>query len=137
MKIVRWIKIGLILLPLAVLVSAYLGPCNSSIAKCFFGNYILVARTLVHFSLALLIMTPIVFFVSNYVMIRWIYFSVLWFLISGFLIFITPVSTGGWVSFGPEKFFVSMFMSSLFVVVSTAKLIWDVRKEKITSKATQ
>lgn len=87
-----------------------------------------MTRTLFHFSLALLVVSPALFLISRIVFKKWVHFSIMWFLSTAVLILIAPEYQGGWLGIGPEKESVSIWLSVLFVIISLAKLVWDTKK---------
>ena len=123
-----WWRIVLIAVCVIILTGAYIGPCEYNFGKCIGGNSILVVRSLFHFSLSFLLVSPALFFVVDFVFKKWLRLSVVWFLFIVVLISIVPEYQGGWVGIGPEKESVSIWLSSLFVIVSLVKLVWDTRK---------
>jgi hypothetical protein len=125
-----WWRIILIVVCTGVLLGAYLGPCDSNVARCLGGDSILVTRTFFHFALSLLVVSLFLFFVRDTVFLKWLRFAMIWFAVAAVLIAATPTYTGGWMSFGPTKESVSIWLSMLFVAVSSIKLVWDMRKAK-------
>lgn len=130
MKITYWWRASLIIGVVLILTIAYIGPCDYALARCLGGNSILVTRTIFHFSLSLLAVSPFLFFVRDEVFKKWLRFAGVWFTIAAVLIAITPEYQGGWMSIGPTKESVSIWMGALFVIGSLAKLAWDSRKLK-------
>ena len=80
------------------------------------------------FSISFLLISPVLFFVCDTVFLKWFRFAVIWFLVSFLLIAITPQSSGSFFPSNPEKESVSIWLSSLFVIVSLVKLVWDTRQ---------
>lgn len=101
-----------------------------------FGSYVgcldksaqTIGKPLFFLSLALLVVVPFLFFVSDFVFKKWLRFSVVWFIVSLFLIMLAPVTAGGWMPIDPEKWSVSILMSTLFVILSLGKLAWDSKR---------
>ena len=90
-----------------------------------------VLEPIMFLSLSLLAVSFFLFFIRDDVFLRWFRFAVIWFVVSAVFIFLSPVSSGGWgANLNPTKESVSIWMSSLFVIVSLAKIIWDTRKSK-------
>ncbi len=79
-------------------------------------------------SLSLLVVSLALFFVRDIVFLKWLRFAIVWFAVSVIFIALAPVSTGGWMSFGPTKELVSIWMGALFVVISFMKLLYDSKK---------
>jgi len=123
MKKQSWWALGLIGASLIFMVSAYFGPCDNKLNKCFWGNSILYTRTLFHISLAILLTVPFIFFFSDKFFIKWLRFALIWFFLAIVFIVLAPVYTGGWISFGPTKESVSIWMSGLFVAISLGMFV--------------
>lgn len=135
MKKTYWWRVILFIVSIVAIAISYYGPCEHNLNKCFYGNYILVTRTIFHMSLALLLLGIVLFFVSDNVFIKWFRFALIWLLLMAVLVSVVPVSTGGWMNFGPTKYMVSIWMVSLFVILSLAKIIWDsTRQNKIEAQ---
>jgi fucose 4-O-acetylase-like acetyltransferase len=60
---------------------------------------------------------------------KWLRFAGVWFAVAAILIAVTPEYQGGWMPISPTKESVSIWMASLFVIISLAKLAWDSRKK--------
>lgn len=76
-------------------------------------------------SLALLIISPSLFFVNDSIFKKWLRFSVVWFSLTIVFIILVPEYQGGWIGFGPEKESVSVLMSTLLVIFSFGQLTWE------------
>lgn len=98
-----------------------------SVNNCIF-RYTSYTDSLMFLSLSLLITSPFLFFVQDNVFLKWLTFALAWFVITSILIALAPVSTGGWMSFGPTKESVSIWMGTLFIIVSLVKLLWDTKR---------
>ena len=61
-----WWRIVLIAVCVIILTGAYIGPCEYNFGKCIGGNSILVVRSLFHFSLSFLLVSPALFFVVDF-----------------------------------------------------------------------
>jgi hypothetical protein len=77
-----------------------------------------------------LVVSPALFFVRDTVFLKWLRFAIVWFAVAVVLIVLAPVSTGGWMNFGPTKELVSIWMGALFVVISLVKLAWDSKESR-------
>lgn len=85
-------------------------------------------------SLSLLVVSPLLFFIRDEVFLKWLRFSVIWFGVTAVAVAFSPEYAGGWgPSFGPTKESVSIWMASLFVIISLAKITWDSRQRNSTS----
>ena len=113
-----------------VLGSLYIGICDFKFSRCFGGNNILFTRTLFHFSLSILSISPFLFFIADSVFKKWLRFTAVWFILALIFIILAPEYQGGWIGIGPEKESVSIWMSSLFVIISLVKISWDSWKIK-------
>lgn len=104
------------------------GLCRSGIA-CLF-KYNVYVDPFMFFSLSILATSLFLFFVTDAVFLKWLRFAVAWFSLTTIFIIMAPVYTGGFMGFGPTKESVSIWMASLFVIISLIKLIWDSRRLK-------
>lgn len=129
MKKTYWWRYSLIIIALGYLLWAYFVPCELKFGRCVGGNSIPVVRSFFHFSLALLVVAPSLFFIKDVILLKWLRFSIVWFTVSAIAIISVPEYATGWLVSGPEKESVSIWMSSLFVIISLAKLAWDSRKK--------
>jgi hypothetical protein len=128
-KTYRW-RIALSSASFLILLIAYTFFCESRMSRCLWGDSILVTRTIFHFTLSLLVVSPVLFFVRDEVFKKWLRFAGVWFGIAAVLVILTPESSGGWgPSLNPTKESVSIWMASLFVIISLVKIAWDSRKK--------
>ncbi|MFA6047644.1 MAG: DUF202 domain-containing protein [Parcubacteria group bacterium] len=81
-------------------------------------------------SMAMLLVSIILLFINDRIFLKWLRFAIVWVILSIILIALTPEYSGGWVPMNPDRESVSIWMGSLFVVLSLAKIIWDSWKEK-------
>jgi|SRR6185369_16997299 len=125
-----WWRVLLFCICAAILVISFIWRCDFIILKCLGGNSIPFTRTMVHFSSVTLFISFFIFFVSDTVFKKWLRFALIWFVLTFILIMLTPVYSGGWEgpSFTFTKELVSIWMGSLFVIISLIKLIFDSRK---------
>ena len=79
------------------------------------------------FSLAVMVMSMFLFLVYDKVFIKWLRFALVWFFLTLLFVLAAPEYAGGWMSFGPTKESVSIWMSSLFVIISLVQIIWESR----------
>ncbi len=108
---------------------SFVGPCNFNLSKCLGGNSILVTRTLFHFSLSLLIVSPFLFFIRDEIFRKWFRFALIWFGIAIVLIAISPESHAGiFAMMNPTKESVSILFASLFIPTTLLKLFLDSKK---------
>ncbi len=126
-----WWRIGLLVVSLIVLLIAYIEPCNYKLTRCLWGNSILITRTFFHIFLAILASSLFTFFISDKTFFKWLRFAVAWFALDAIFVTMAPVYTGGWINFDPTKELVSIWMGSLFVIISLIMFVWGwIRKVK-------
>lgn len=95
------------------------------------GIYNSFVDSLMFLSLSLIVVSPFLFFVRDEVFKKWLRFAGVWFGVAAILIALSPEYSGGWgPSLNPTKESVSIWMASLFVIISLAKITWDSRKSK-------
>ncbi len=104
---------------------------SSHNSGCLFDQYReAIIEPIVLLSIFLFIISIFLFFINDKVFLKWLRFATVWIILSAILIAITPAYSGGWIAFGPDKETVSIWMGSLFVILSLAKIIWDSMKQK-------
>lgn len=112
-----------------------LGFCEikSGVEQCFFkyNHYIDPAMFI---ALALLVVSIFLFFVNDFVFKKWLRFTLIWFTVTFIFVMLAPEYKGGW---GPNyvmtKEMTSIWMSSLFVIISPIRLFLDSRRGKKSS----
>lgn len=102
--------------------------CNYN-EYCIF-SYNAYVDPLMFLSLFTLAISFFLFFISDKIFIKWLKFAASWMGITALFVLLAPVYTGGWMSFGPTKESVSIWMGSLFVILSLIKITWDWKKDK-------
>ena len=131
MKKTYWWRIALLSLCILFIFSAYFGPCENKLMRCLGGNSILIIRTMFHLAIPIIVSSIILFFTSDKIFKKWSIFAVIWIFISLFFISITPEYSGGWVSFTPIREQVSIWMSSLFLIISLVLItVWQIKERK-------
>ena len=125
-----WWRIVLIAVCMIILTGAYIGPCEYILNRCIWGGDIPVVRSMFHFSVSLLIISGFFSFVRDAVFLSWIRFAFLWCIISLVLILSTPEYSRDALFTELNRESVSIWFSSLFVIVSLVKLVWDTRKPR-------
>lgn len=109
----------------------YLTYCESNIRRCFWNSDMYILQTMFHFLIPISLISLITFFLSDNLFKKWFIFGVIWFFISLFFISITPEYSGGWISLTPDREQVSIWMSSLFLIISLILIIiWSVKERK-------
>jgi len=96
-----------------------------------------VTRTLFHISLAVFMISLLLFFVSDKVFKKWLVFSIVWIFLTVAIVGITPEYSGGFFDITPGKETVSIWLSELFVIASFAKIVWDSIKGSKKEKPNQ
>jgi len=127
MKKTYWWRVGLIIICVLILMISYFGPCNQKLGRCVGGNSILMVRTLFHFSLAFLVVAPFLFFIRDNIFLKWLRFAAGWVFLSAIFIILAPEYSSGVVG-NPTKETVSIWMGSLFVIISLVIIIHQSRK---------
>lgn len=89
-----------------------------------------VLQPLFLYSLFLFITSLALFFVRDKVFLLWMKLAIIWSIITGILVSLVPVSQGGWLGIGPEKWSVTMAMGWGFFVISIALLVWKSLSKK-------
>ncbi len=121
MKKTYWWRMSVIFLGVLFLVVAYV--MNS------FKLYEEINSPLFIFSLAILVVSAPLFFITDKIFLKWLRFAVIWILLSIFLIAITPERHAFFVM-DPDRELVSIWMGSLFVILSLIQIIWQSIKVK-------
>jgi hypothetical protein len=125
------VLVGIIAFAWSYLVAnAYkLGTCHKG-DYCFF-QYMNYIDPLAFYSLFLFAVSISLFFINDNIFLKWLRFAGAWIILSIFAIAIAPNHSGGILSFGgPTKEDVSIWMGTLFVILSLAKIVWDWKKQK-------
>lgn len=130
MKKTYWWRVVVIFIILSLFALFYYWPCENRLSRCMWGNNIVIVRTVFHFGLGILAIIPFLFFISDKIFLKWLKFAVVWFGITAILVAISPEYSGGYIGFKPTKEIVSIWMGSLFVILSLAKITWDWKKSK-------
>ncbi len=141
MKKTYWWRYGVLVVSLALIeFSYYFGHkvlLGFPVKLYFFCDYVTCLESTWEFgkiifflALALLAVSPFLFFVRDELFKKWLRFAGIWLLVAAVLISLAPEYNGGWMSFGPTKESVSILLGELFVIVSLAKLAWASRKGK-------
>ena len=132
------LSVGLVLIGIAYVIENQLlfGFCNN---VYYFGDYRgcldkssrTVGEPLFILSFSLIAISLFLFFINDKVFLKWLRFALGWIILSVILITLAPVSSGGWMSmFNPTKESVSIWMGSLFVILSLVKIVWDSKKSR-------
>lgn len=89
-----------------------------------------VFEPVIFLSLSILIVSPFLFFINDNIFKKWLQFALVWILVSMIFITATPVSYHSFMNPSPDREMTSILMSVLFVVISIAKISWDIWKAK-------
>ncbi|MFA7208822.1 MAG: hypothetical protein WC120_00905 [Parcubacteria group bacterium] len=125
-----WWKISLFVAALTMLILEYVGVCDFKFGRCIGGNSIPVIRTSFHLFLAIFIISIFLFFTSDKIFLKWLRFAFIWIVLAVIVIIVTPEYASTGIVSGPNREIVSICMSSLFVIISLIKIIWDSKKTK-------
>ena len=105
--------------------------CFSNGDKCLFDEYRLsVFEPLVLLSVSLAIVSLFLFFVNDIIFKKWLKFTVAWFALATVFIAFSPVYDSSPIGLNPTKESVSIWMGSLFVIISLALIFWQSHKLK-------
>lgn len=141
MKKTYWWRIMIVFLNLIAVTCAYVilnktlfGLCENIYSfgnshGCLDKSAQTIGKPLLFMSLSLLAISPFLFFVRDVVFLKWLRFAIAWFMLAFIFITLVPVSTGGWMNFGPTKESVSIWMGSPFVILSLVQIVWLSRKK--------
>lgn len=100
------------------------GLCNINIGNCMFVPLKRVfSEPLSIFSVFFLIVSSLLFFISDKIFLRWLRFAIYWAGLAVFFVIVSPVHSGGFVSLSPTKESVSIWMGILFVIISVIMFI--------------
>lgn len=85
------------------------------------------------YSIAMIIISLVLFLFSDKIFKKWLKFALGYTIFAWFIIFITPVSSIGFLD--PDREQVSIWMSSLFLIISLILIaIWQFKEKKIKIK---
>ena len=87
-----------------------------------------IGKPLFLYSLFLLAVSPFLFLVRDKAFLAWLRFAGIWTVLTAVFVSLAPVSQGGWLGIGPEKWSVTMVMGWGFLIVSLILLVWQSRK---------
>ena len=121
MQKMHWWRVGVLLLGCLVFGWGYLVTQNDNLD----GWYNAYTDPSMFLSLSLIFVSVIMFFVDDTIFRKWLYFTILWLVLTVIFIFLAPEYQGGWLGIGPEKESVSIRMSILFVILSLVNIAWD------------
>ena len=93
-------------------------------------NYNSYIDSLGFLSISIIITDIFLFFISDKIFLKWLRFASIWCVLTIIFISSAPVYTGGFMSFGPTKELISIWMGTLFVILSLAQFVWEWRKAR-------
>lgn len=134
-----WWRTSLLILAIIGVAAGYLifypyqyGLCTTSGGYCIFSALKkTLAEPLFLLSVSLSVVSIFLFFVQDSVFKKWLRFAIAWLVLTAIFVALAPTYTGGWMSFGPTKESVSIWMGSLLVIISLVQLVWESRKLKV------
>ena len=119
-----WVKSSGLFLSTMALITLYFGSCDLKLNRCFWGNDILVSRTLFHIFLSMAIILPLSFVVSTKTFKKWLIFVASWLVIDIVWIINSPVMSHHDFDIGPTtKESVSTWMGFFLIFSSLAMFI--------------
>lgn len=124
MKKTYWWRILILLSCIFVLLISFFIPCEQKIGKCIGGNNIIITRTLFHYFLSFLIVSPFLFLIKDVIFKKWFKFAIVWFVLLTIFIILSPEYSSDIFGLSPTKELVSIWMSSLFVIISLIQIIF-------------
>lgn len=131
---VSFLILGIIMFGYSYVVSYSnnLGLCevNKGVEKCVF-EYNSYIDAFGFSSVSIIIIAIILLFISDKIFLKWLHFAVVWIVLSIIAIVVTPEYAGTGVLSGPNREMVSIWMGSLFVIISLIKIIWDSKQKKL------
>lgn len=138
MKKTYWWRILLTMLAVLGVAAGYVifypykyGLCVLPTGNCILSAYKKIfAEPVFIFSSFALITSLFLFFISDKTFLKWLRFALIWMVISIIFIIMAPVYSGGYLSYGPTKESVSIWMGGLFVILSLAQFIWEWHNSK-------
>lgn len=122
-------------LPLLFIAMSYLFACDRSVPVCMFGYGILVMRSLFHFSVIVLLISPLLFLIQDRSFLKWLRFAFVWLVVSYFVVEQTPQCSTMMKRVGSDQDVVSLFTDLIFIVASLSMVGWWSFGKKIKDKA--
>jgi cell division protein FtsW (lipid II flippase) len=132
MKKTYWWRIVLFLFSTLTPALLYTTSCGYNFNRCLWGNN-LTSSTLFRFSLALIIISLFLFFLSDKIFLKWLKFAVAWIILSIITIVATP-ERHAFFSMDPDKETVSLWMGILLVIINAVFLAYQKIREGKASK---
>lgn len=137
MKKTYWWRIMMVLLGLVVFGYGWVVSFANKIGLCKIENgtekclvsYSPYIDSLGFLSVSLIIVSIFLFFVSDLVFKKWFKFAVAWFMVTSIFIFFAPTSSTQIIG-NPTKEDISIWMGSLFVIISLIQIIILSKKQK-------
>lgn len=111
----------------------YFTACDKMVSKCLNGSSIYLFRTFFHLAIPVIISLIMLFFLSDNIFKKWLILALISIFVSIFFISITPEYGIGLLD--PNKEEVSIWMSSLFLIISIVMIIiWTIQEKKKIKK---
>lgn len=112
---------------LIFMIADYFTYCEMEIRRCFWSGDIYILRTVFHLSISTILISSILFFISDNIFIKWLKFAVIWIVLSIFFISITPEYGRGFLD--PDREQISILTGSLFLMISLVLIIvWRIKE---------
>lgn len=133
MKKTYWWRVLNLLIGIIIFTYSYVASYGDELGLCEMVNgieqcvisYNGFVDALAFLSVALIIVAFFNLFIANVVFEKWISFAAIWIPLTLFLIAITPEYRGGWINLDPDREMVSIWMSSLFTIISIIILAYQ------------
>ena len=98
--------------------------------SCPFDKYrLIIFEPAVIMSLSLFVMSLLLFFINDLVFKKWLKFAIAWFVLASVFIYLAPTYSTQVVG-NPTKESISIWMGSLFVIISLVQIILEHKKSK-------
>jgi len=106
------------------------GICDFITNYCMLNNYREnVARPLFYFAIFIFLISFVYFFANDLVFKKWLKFAIAWFVLASVFIYLAPTYSTQVVG-NPTKESISIWMGSLFVIISLVQIILEHKKSK-------
>lgn len=92
---------------------------------CAYNDFV---DPIIYFSLFNLFVSLVFLFVKEATFLKWLRFAITWAVLTAIFVALAPTYSGGWMSFGPTKELVSIWMGVLLVLISVF-IIWRSSKQ--------
>jgi len=132
MKKTYWWRMVSLLIGVALIGWGYIS-MGDYFNNIFLFRYNSYVDSIMFLSLSIIAVSLVLFFINDNVFMKWFKFALGWILVSLFFISITPEYGGGFLD--PDREQVSIWMSSLFLIISLILIIvWSIKEKKSLNK---